>query len=101
MNRWKNNNRMKNKLTCFQIYPKTEFACKYNTPLYRKQYSELLVEFEKGFDMKTQKLIFIPTQRYHSSSDENSYMRRKIQEILVENFAHKIKAAHVYKNYHS
>ena len=47
----------KNKLTRFQLYPETELACKYNKLLYKTQYSELLVEYENGFDMSTGKLI--------------------------------------------
>ena len=35
------------KLTRFQIYHETEFACKYRNPLYKTQYSEILVEYEK------------------------------------------------------
>ena len=34
-----------NKLTRFQIYPETEFSCKYNKPIYKTQYSEILVEY--------------------------------------------------------
>ena len=43
------------KLTRFQIYPETELACKYNKPLYKTQYSEVLVENEQGFNMNTGK----------------------------------------------
>ena len=35
---------IENKLTRFQIYPETELACKYNKPVYKTQYSEILVE---------------------------------------------------------
>ena len=45
------------KLTRFQVYQETEFACKYSNPLYKTQYSEILVEYEKGFDMTTGKKI--------------------------------------------
>ena len=40
------------KLPRFQIYPETELACKYKTPVYKTQNSEILVEYEKGFDVK-------------------------------------------------
>ena len=49
-----------NKLTRFQIYQETEFACKYTNPLYKTQYSEILVECDKGFDMTTGKVNFDP-----------------------------------------
>ena len=64
---------IENKLTRFQIYPEIELACKYNTLLYKTQYSEVLVEYEKGFDMNTRKLIINPNPTLHiSNSDENS-----------------------------
>ena len=50
--RFKNINNIEKNLTRFQIYAETEIACKYNTPLYKTQYSEVLVEYDKGFDMK-------------------------------------------------
>ena len=43
---------IENKLTRFEIYPETEVACKYPKPLCKTQYSEILVEYEKGFKMK-------------------------------------------------
>ena len=46
------------KLTRFQIYHETEFACKYKNPLYKTQYSEIFVDYEKGFDMTTGKIKF-------------------------------------------
>ena len=36
-----------NKLTRFQRYPETEFACKYNKPLYKTQYSKIIVEYTR------------------------------------------------------
>ena len=51
--RFKNNNNIENKLTRFQIYPKTELVCKYNNPICKTQNSEILVEYERGFDMNT------------------------------------------------
>ena len=46
---------IENKLTRFQIYPETELACNYTKPLYKTQNSEILVEYEDGFDMNTGK----------------------------------------------
>ena len=46
---------IENKLTRFQLYQETDFACKYRNPLYKTQYSEILVEYEKGFEMTTGK----------------------------------------------
>ena len=48
---FRNIDNIENKLTRFQIYQETELACKYRNPLHRTQYSEILVEYEKGFDM--------------------------------------------------
>ena len=58
----KNIHDIENKLTRFQIYQETEFACKYSNPLYNTQYFEILVEYERGFDMTTGKknLTLIP-----------------------------------------
>ena len=64
------------------MYPKTEIACKYNKPLYRTQYSEIFVEYENGFDMKTGKLIIHPMATSRSYTDENSYVPVKIQENI-------------------
>ena len=47
---------IENNLTRFQIYQETEIACKNRNPLYKTQYSEILVEYEKGFDMTTGKI---------------------------------------------
>ena len=41
---FKNIHDIENKLTRFQIYQETEFACKYSNPLYKTQYSEILVD---------------------------------------------------------
>ena len=42
--KFRNLHNIENKLTQFQIYPETELACKYKTPIYNTQYSEILVE---------------------------------------------------------
>ena len=65
---------IENKLTRFQIYPETELACKYNKPLYKTQYSEILVEYEQGFDMNTGKVIKNPHATHHRTKDQNSYI---------------------------
>ena len=44
--KFRNIHNTENKLTRFQIYHETEFACKYKNRLYKTQYSELLVEYE-------------------------------------------------------
>ena len=71
---------IENKLTRFQIYPETELACKYNKPLYKTQYSEILVEYYDGFDMNTGKLIIQPMPTSRSYTDENSYVTVKFQQ---------------------
>ena len=58
-------------MNTFQIYPETELACKHNTPFYKTQYSKIVFEYKKCFDMKTGKLIVNPTSTYHSSRDKN------------------------------
>ena len=62
-------------MTRFQICPETELACKYNTPLYKTQNSEILVQYVKDFNMNTEKLIVIQHPTHHNSiRDENSYI---------------------------
>ena len=101
--KFRNIHNKENKLTRFQVYPETKLACKYNEPVYKTHYSEILVEYEQVFDMKTGKLIIHPMAKHHSTSDENSYISvnlLKTQETLVEKQNHKTKIVHVYKNYH-
>ena len=79
---------IENKLTRFQIYQETEFACKYRNPLYKKQYSEILVEYEKGFDMTTGKIKFNPCATSHPINEEHHTSQltfKKAQVNLVEN----------------
>ena len=47
---------IENKLTCFQTFPETKLACKYKTSLYKTQLSEILVEYEKSFDVIIEKI---------------------------------------------
>ena len=54
--KFRNIHNIENKLTRFQIYHETEFACKYQNPLHKTQYSEILVEYDEGFVMITEKL---------------------------------------------
>ena len=69
--RFRNIHNTENKLKCFQIYPETEVACKYNKPLYKTQYSKILVEYEDGFDMNTRKIFMHEMATSHSTTDEN------------------------------
>ena len=55
------------------MYPESEVACKHKIPLYKIEYSKILFEYEKGFDMKTGKLFINPTQINKSYTDENTY----------------------------
>ena len=71
---------IENKLTRFRIYPETELACKYNKPLYKTQYSEILVKYKNGFDMNVSKLIMHRMATSHSYTDENSYVSVKFQK---------------------
>ena len=61
-------------MTRFQIYHETEFACKYKNPLYKTQYSEILVEYDKGFDMTTGKIKFDPYATHHPINEDTSYI---------------------------
>ena len=72
--KFRNINNIENKLTRFQVYPETELACKYNKPLHKTQYSEILVEYEQVFDMKTGNFIINPHATHYSTRDENSYI---------------------------
>ena len=56
------------------MHNRNELACKYNKPFYKTQYSEVLVEYEQGFDMNTGKLIIHLQATLHSTCDENSYI---------------------------
>ena len=73
-NNFKTSHDIENKLTRFQIYQETEFACKYTNPLYKTQYSEILVEYEKGFDMTTGKIKFNPSVTGHHKNDGTPYV---------------------------
>ena len=68
--RFRNIHNIENKLTRFQIYPETELSN--NTPLYKTQYSEFLVQYEDGFDMNTGKLITLEMATSGTTTDENS-----------------------------
>ena len=70
------------KLTRFQIYPETELTCKYKTPIYKTQYSEILVEYEDGFNMNTGHLIVDPMASSHSPTDGNPYVSVKFQKNI-------------------
>ena len=78
--KFRNIHNIENKLTRFQIYPETELACKYTKPLYKTQYSEILDEYEDGFDMNTGNLIIHPMATSHSATDENSYVPVNFQK---------------------
>ena len=85
---FKNNHDIENKLTRFQVYQETEFACKNSNPLYKTQYSGILVEFEKGFDMTTGKIKFDPYATSHPITKEHhtsqlTFIKAKVN--LVEN----------------
>ena len=65
-----------------QLYPEIELACKYKEPIYKKQYSEILVEYEHGFDMNTGHLIVDPMATSHSLIDGNLYVSVKFQKNI-------------------
>ena len=81
-NKFRNLHYIENKITRFQIYPETELACKYKKPIYKTQYSEILVEYEHGFDMNSGHLIIDPVATSHSLTDENPYASVKFQKSI-------------------
>ena len=72
--KFRNINDIEKKLTRFQNYPEIELACKYTKPIYKTQYSEILVEYEQGFDINTGKLIIPPMATHRSTTDEISFI---------------------------
>ena len=81
-NKFRNLHNIENKLTRFQLYPETELACKYKKPIYKTQYSEILVEYKHGFDMNTGHLIVSPIATSLSLTDGNPYVSVKFQKNL-------------------
>ena len=79
-NDFRNIQDIKNKLTRFQVYQELEFACKYRNPIYKTQYSEILVEYEKGFDMTTGKIKFDPYATSHPINEGTSYIPVNFQK---------------------
>ena len=67
-------------MTRFQIYQETELACKYRNPLHKTQYSEILVEYEKGFDMTTGKIKLYPYATSHPLNEGTSYIPVNFQK---------------------
>ena len=80
--KFRNLHDIENKLTRFQIYPETELACKYKKPIYKTQYSEILVEYKHGFDMNTGHLNVDPLATSHSLTDGNPYTSVKFQKNI-------------------
>ena len=70
----RNIHNIENKLTRFQVFHETEFACKYKNPLYKTQYSEILVEYDEGFDMTTGKKKFDPYAAHYLINEDTSYI---------------------------
>ena len=81
-NKFRNLHNIENKLTRFQIYPETELACKYKKSINKTQYSEILVEYENGFDMNTGHLIVRPMTLSHSLTDGNPCVSVKFQKNM-------------------
>ena len=77
---FRNLHNIENKLTRFQIYQETEIACKYRNPLHKTQYSEILVEYEKGFDMTTGKIKIDAYATGHPLHEGTSYIPFNFQK---------------------
>ena len=71
---FRNIHNIENKLTRFQFYRETEFACKYKNPLYKTQYSEIVVEYEQGFDMNTGKIKQDPYPTHQPLNEGTSHI---------------------------
>ena len=72
--------------------------------LYKTQYSEILVKYEKSFDMTTGKIKVDPYATSHPINEGTTYVSvnfYKTKANLVENQHHSIVKVHVYKNHHS
>ena len=65
---------IEDKLTHFPFYHETKFACKYKNPFYKTQYSEILVEYDKGFDMTTGKTKYDPYAAHPPINEDTSYI---------------------------
>ena len=78
---FRNIHNLENKLKRFQIYQETEISCKYRNPLYKTQYSEILVEYEKRFDMNTGIIKFDPYATGHPLNEGTSYIPANFQKI--------------------
>ena len=83
---FRNIQNIENKLTRFQIYQETEIACKYRNPLHKTQYSEILVEYEKGFDMTTGKKTTLMPQVILYTKEHHIYQLtfKKVMVNLVD-----------------
>ena len=77
---FRNIHNIENKLTRCKIYQETELACKYRNPLHKTQYSEILVEYEKGFDMTTGKIKIDPYATGHPLNEGTSYIPVNFQK---------------------
>ena len=76
----RNIHNIENKSTRFQIYPETELACKYNKPIYKTPYSDILVKYANGVEMNTGNLTVHPMATTRSFTDENLYVSAKFQK---------------------
>ena len=72
--KFRNIHNIENKLTRFQIYHETEFACKYQNQIHKTQYSEIIVEYDEGFDMTTGKLKYNPRATHQPLNEGTSYI---------------------------
>ena len=79
-NDFRNIHDIENKSTRFQIYQETEIAGKYRNPLYKTQYSEILVDYEKGFDISTGKRKFDPYATSYPLNEGTSYIPVNFQK---------------------
>ena len=55
---------------------------KYKKPVYKTQHSEIVVEYEHGFDMTTGHLIVDPMATSHSLTDGNPYVSVKFHKNI-------------------
>ena len=85
------------------MYSETKKACIYPKPLFQTQNSEIPVKYEKGFDMKTGKLILDMVQPYQKREDKKFYIPVKFYktpETLEEKVIQETKIVHDSKNFY-
>ena len=78
--KFRNIHNIENKLTRFQIYHETDYACKYKNPLHKTQYSEILVQYDESLDITTGKLKYNPHATHQPLNEGTSYIPKNLRK---------------------